>query len=185
MIDEDAPRTVAFSGKVALDVDESQYAAGYGPCLDAAREGVVIIVDDLRTETRWPDYVPAALEAGVRSSISAPLRVDEQVVGAMNVYSPEPDSGDSEAVRTAVELAQYAGIVLTNADNFYRAANLAEQMQRAMETRAVIEQAKGILMAQRRCTAEDAFGLLVRLSQESHRKLRDVAQALVDGATED
>jgi GAF domain-containing protein len=184
LIDQAAPRTVAFSGELALRVDESQYAAGYGPCLDAARLGVPIVVADLHHEDRWPDYVPAALESGVRASVSVPLRVDDNLIGALNVYSPEAKSLDAKAERTAVELAQHAGAVLTNANNYYRATSLAEQMQTAMQSRAVIEQAKGILMAQRRCGPEEAFDLLVRLSQESRNKLRDVAQGLVDRVIE-
>ncbi|MFL6136215.1 MAG: ANTAR domain-containing protein [Frankiaceae bacterium] len=184
LIEGDGPRTAAFSGERALAVDESQYAAGHGPCLDAARLRELILVEDLRGETRWPDYVPAALEAGVRASLSVPLQVDDGVIGALNIYSPEPRAFASDGINVALDLARYAGIVLTNADHFYRATTLAEQMRHAMQSRAVIEQAKGILMAQRQCSADEAFDILVRLSQQSHRKLREVAQALVDATIE-
>ncbi|MFL6241187.1 MAG: GAF and ANTAR domain-containing protein [Actinomycetes bacterium] len=182
LTDNGAPRTAAFSGGLALRVDESQYDAGYGPCLDAARSGEMIVVQDLAAEsTRWPDYVPPALAAGIRASISAPLRVDDDVIGALNIYSTTRESFEDEAVRTAATLSRYAGIVLTNADHYYRATSMAEQLQQAMESRAVIEQAKGILMAQRGCSSSAAFDMLVRLSQQSHRKLREIAAALVEG----
>src|SRR3954451_581169 len=82
-----APRTAAFSGELALRVDETQYATGHGPCLEAARTGQTIIVGDLRVEAnRWPDYSRPAMEAGIRASISAPLRIAESVIGALNIY---------------------------------------------------------------------------------------------------
>lgn len=179
LIEEGKPRTAASSGELALRVDESQYRAGYGPCLDAARNGEPVVVPDLTTEERWPDYVPAALEAGVAASVSVPLAADRGVVGALNIYARSQEAVHPGSVQVAVDLAKYAGIVLTNADRFYTAEALASQMQHAMETRAVIEQAKGVLMAQHRCDADEAFARLVKMSQESHQKLRDVATALV------
>jgi GAF domain-containing protein len=182
LTDHGEPRTAAFSGELALRVDESQYSTGQGPCLEAARTGQVITLNDLRADAdRWPEYAPPAIEAGVRGSISVPLNVNEQVIGALNIYAVEPNAFEPAMVEGAVALAKYAGIVLSNADNYYRAASMADQLQQAMESRAVIEQAKGILMAQRRCNEVAAFSILVRLSQESHRKLRDVATALVEG----
>jgi GAF domain-containing protein len=179
------PVTVAFSGQLAADVDESQYDAGYGPCLDAIRLQQTVVVEDLASESRWPKYTPRALDAGVRSSVSVPLPVDGRHVGGFNVYGTEPHAFDEKAVTLAEELAGYAGIVLNNASLYFSAATQAEQMAEAMRSRAVIEQAKGILMGSRRCTADEAFSILVKLSQESGRKLHLVAQSLVDYAISD
>jgi GAF domain-containing protein len=176
------PVTVASTGRLASEVDESQYEAGYGPCLDAIRLGHTVIVDDQATETRWPLYSPRAFEAGVRSSLSVPLPVDEIHVGAFNIYGVAPRAFDAEAVTEAEGLAGYAAIVLNNAHLYFHAAGRAEQMAEAMRSRAVIEQAKGILMGARRCSADEAFDVLVRISQESNRKLNVVAQTLVDQA---
>ena len=184
MYSEDAPVTVASSGALAQAVDERQYEVGAGPCLDASRTGQVVLVDDLETETRWPEYAPRALEAGVRSSLSIPLLVDTKPIGALNAYSRAPSGFAEDGVRQLAEdLAAYAGIVLNNAELYFTAAARADQLEEAMRSRAVIEQAKGILMAARRCGADEAFDVLVRLSQQSHRKLRDVAAALVAEAT--
>src|SRR4051794_11093766 len=178
LIELDRPRTAASSGELAARADHQQYAAGEGPCLDAARTGSPVLVPDLAAEDRWPGYVPAGLEAGVRGSLSVPIEVPN-VVGALNIYAREAAAFDEDVVGVAFDLGQYVGIVANATDEWNRASTLAQQMQEAMESRGVIEQAKGILMAQRRCTAEEAFEMLVRLSQESHRKLRDVASALV------
>jgi GAF domain-containing protein len=165
---------------LATEVDENQYETGVGPCLEAIRVGRTILVDDQLADTRWPAYAKRAVAAGVRSSCSVPLLVDEQVVGALNAYALEAHAFDRAAVESEQIIAAHAGVVLTNAGHYFTATTRAEQMEDAMKSRAVIEQAKGILMGTRRCSADEAFDLLVRLSQQSHRKLRDVAQALVD-----
>lgn len=180
LLDGGEPRTAAATAELALHGDRLQYDSDEGPCLDAARNGSPVLVRDLRAEKRWPRYASAALEAGVRGSLSVPLEVESAVVGAVNIYTSEPDAFDENVVEVAYDLAHYAGVVATATDELNRATTLAQQLQRAMESRAVIEQAKGILMAQRRCNAEAAFQVLVRLSQDSHRKLRDVAQLLVE-----
>ena len=150
-----------------------------GNCLDAVRQVKTVLVPDMNDETRWPAYVAQTLPLGVRGSLSVPLGIEDGVVGALNIYATAPRAFDEEAVDLAIELAEYAGIVATTADQYNRATSLAEQLQRAMESRAVIEQAKGILMAQRHCSADEAFEVLVRLSQETHRKLRELAEVLV------
>jgi GAF domain-containing protein len=138
-----------------------------------------VLVPDLGTEERWRAYSPAALDAGVRASLSVPLDVDGNAAGALNIYARRPAAFDAELVDAAFGLAHYTGIVATATDERNRALTLAEQLQPAMESRAVIEQAKGILMAQQRCGPDEAFAKLVRLSQDSHRKLREIAQMLV------
>jgi GAF domain-containing protein len=110
--------------------------------------------------------------------------VNEEYVGGMNIYSRRPATFDDAAVRTAQDLSAYAGIVLNNANLYFNASSRAEHMQAAMASRATIEQAKGILMGGRRCDENEAFDILVRLSQQSGRKLRDVAAALVQQATQ-
>jgi GAF domain-containing protein len=180
LIDQDVARTVAATGDLALHADRMQYAVDNGPCLDAARTSSPVLVLDLDEEGRWPDYVPGAREAGVRGSLSVPLALDSTVVGALNVYARRPAAFDGDVVDVTFDLAQYAGIVAAATDEWTRATTLAQQLQQAMETRAVIEQAKGILMAERRCTPDEAFEVLVRLSQESHHKLRDIARVLVE-----
>lgn len=178
------PATAAYTGQLALDADELQYGHGYGPCMDAGRGGETMLVRDMRAETRWPDYAAEVVANGVQSSLSVPLPVQDEFIGAVNIYATSPDAFDAEAVALAETLAAYAGVAVRNAHAYASAADLAEQLQEAMRTRAVIEQAKGILMGERRCSADEAFDLLVRLSQHSNRKVREVAAALVAKALE-
>ncbi|MER7456855.1 GAF and ANTAR domain-containing protein [Micromonospora sp. NPDC126480] len=171
-------RTAAYTGELALRLDEWQYEQGRGPCLDAATTGTTMIVHDMATESRWPEWARSALGAGVGSSLSIGLPIQEAVVGALNVYGSRARAFD-DVTGAAQTIAGYAAIALANAHLYESTATLAQQMQTAMQSRAVIEQAKGIIMGQRRCGPEEAFSILAKVSQDSNRKLREVAEALV------
>ncbi len=173
---------VAFSDGWAKELDELQFEEREGPCLDATRIGNIFRIRDLETESRWPRWTDMAVKHGARSAVCIPLQAEGRNFGAMDLYARVPDAFSSEAVSFAEILAGQAGQASQVASAFFRHRDLADQMRDAMATRAVIEQAKGILMGQRGCSAEDAFDILVKLSQESNRKLRDVAQALLDQA---
>ncbi|MBC9002204.1 GAF and ANTAR domain-containing protein [Micromonospora aurantiaca] len=173
--------TAAYTGELALTLDEWQYAQGRGPCLDAATTGTAMLVPDMAAESRWPGWAARAHAAGAASSLSIGLPIQEAMVGALNVYGASPGVLDRQ-VELAQTLAGYAAIALANVHLYESTATLAQQMQEAMQSRAVIEQAKGIIMGQRRCSADEAFAILARVSQDSNRKLREVAESLVDRA---
>ncbi|SCG54990.1 GAF and ANTAR domain-containing protein [Micromonospora halophytica] len=181
----DTPHSVAYTGDLALSLDEWQYRQGRGPCLDASVTGDALSVPDTTAEDRWPAWATRARQVGVGSSLSIGLPIQEAVVGTLNVYGSAPRAFDPEAMELAKTFAAYAAVALANAHSYENATTLAEQMRAAMESRAVIEQAKGIIMGDRRCTAEEAFGILVKLSQDTNRKLRDVAELLVARASGD
>ena len=182
VVDGGRAMTAAYTGDLALHLDERQYERGYGPCLDCIEGGEPIRIDSMSAETRWPDYTPEAEQRGAASSLSLPVPVQREVSAALNVYSTAEHAFDDSAVELAQTFAAYAGVALANMHLYEAQGKVAEQLQAAMRSRAVIEQAKGILMGARRCSAEQAFEVLVKLSQDSNRKLRDVAQALVDEA---
>ena len=175
-------RTVAFTGQLAVDLDERQYAHGYGPCLDCIRGGDVIVIPEVREETRWSDWVREAEQRGVRSTLSIPVPLRRDVGAGLNIYSTDDRGFDDSSVEVAQTIGAYAGVALANMHLYDAQARVAEQLEAAMRSRAVIEQAKGIVMAQRRCGADDAFQVLVARSQEANRKLRDIAQEVVDEA---
>jgi GAF domain-containing protein len=172
--------TVVSTGRLATELDETQYATGFGPCLAAAEGGAVASIPDVDNELRWPAFCKEAIQRGVLSSLSTPIPLQQYASAALNLYASKPKAFDDAAVELATTFAGYAGVALANMHLYETTRALAEQLQTAMESRAVIEQAKGILMGQRRCSADEAFDILVRLSQQANRKLRDVAQALVD-----
>jgi GAF domain-containing protein len=174
--------TATFTGDLALELDEGQYDQGTGPCLEAAEAAggeEVISVPDMATEDRWPGWVRRAHEAGVHSSLAIGLPLQEGVSGALNIYGARANVFDQDAIALAQTFARYAAVALGNAHLYDSTATLAEHMKAAMASRAVIEQAKGIIMGQQRCDADQAFAILTKISQDSNRKVRDVAAALV------
>jgi GAF domain-containing protein len=183
LLRNDKAFTAAYHGEMALAADELQYEKGYGPCMDAGRGGVLLRIDDMKAETRWPDYVSRVqAETGVRSSLSVPLPYQGNSIGALNNYSTEPAAFASPAsLEAGLEVAEVVAVAVANADAHWQLGEQARNMRIAMDSRAVIEQAKGVLMAQRRVDAEQAFEILREASQRYNRKLRDIAQGIVDG----
>jgi GAF domain-containing protein len=175
--------TPAFTGQPAYDLDETQYALGYGPCLASAEAGQLVKIPDIATETRWPAFTEAALARNIRSTLSVPLPVQRQVIGALNLYAEELAVFDSATEVIAERFGAYAAVAIAHTHLYLSASELADQMAQAMASRAVIEQAKGVLIAQRKCSADEAFDILVNLSQTTHRKLRDVAAAVIEHVT--
>jgi transcriptional regulator with GAF, ATPase, and Fis domain len=171
--------TPAFTSKTALLLDETQYKQGDGPCLAAIRhrglEHMGTDVDD-----RWPDFASVAAEQGVLAAMSIPLGNDDAVVGALNLYSETTPEYDADARAVASQFADQLGVAVASATLYAESFELAHQLQQAMESRAVIEQAKGILMAAQRCSADAAFNILVRASQNQNRKLRAIAAEIVE-----
>ena len=178
---KDHPTTVATTGQLATDLDESQYERGHGPCLHAARTGELTEIGDTRTDRRWRDYMPRAAERGALSSLSVPLAIDddEQVSGALNIYAREPHAFDQDSRAAATKFAPYAAVAAGNLHAYQNARDMADQLQTALESRAVIDQAKGILMERHKLTADQAFQLLAQASMKTNRKLRSVADDLV------
>jgi GAF domain-containing protein len=178
-----APVTVGVSDPLAAQVDEIQYGADEGPCLDALRHGYVIQVDDLSLEKRWDTYRPHAIAHGVVSSVSVPLTVGSRTLGALNLYAHEPAAFAGSPRRYAEAFAAQCAAALTIALRQADQADLQLQLTKAMASRSVIDQALGILMGQQRCTADEAFDILRGASQRRNRKLRDVAAGIVKAVT--
>jgi GAF domain-containing protein len=178
--------TAAHSGEMALAADELQYEHGYGPCMDAGRGGALLRVDDMRMEDRWPEYVAHVVATTpVLSSLSIPLPYQGSSIGALNNYSAEPGAFASpESLRASSDVAEVIAVAVANADAHARLFDQAHNMRVAMESRATIEQAKGVLMAQRHIDADQAFEILREASQRYNRKLRDIAFGIVQSAQE-
>ena len=173
------PLTVASSDTRAAQLDEVQYGHQQGPCLTSLDTGAVIVVDDLATDERWGEYQMPALGHGVRASLSLPLRVDEDVFGAMNLYSTTPRFFGVRERFVATQFAEEASRALTLALRLAGQVEMSENLRTALASRAVIDQALGIIMGRNRCTADAAFDILRTTSQNRNTKLRDVAVEVV------
>jgi GAF domain-containing protein len=172
--------TVEYSGEMAARADERQYELDDGPCLQAMRSGEAVLATDMTTEDRWGRYPERAMEVGVGSSLSLPLRMGDKGRGALNLYSTRPHAFTDDDRRVAESWAGQAGGALSVALRMADREAAVDHLHRGLVSRQVIGQAVGLLMAQRRCTAVEAFELLKTASQRNNEKLRDLAQRLVD-----
>jgi GAF domain-containing protein len=178
LIRDEQPTTAAFTGQLADVLDESQYERGHGPCLEAAFGGVFTEIADVRDEDRWPDYIPVLLQHDVLSALAAPVPAAHPIA-ALNVYARTARAFTDDDRSALVRFAAYAGAALTNMEALQDARDLAENLQKAMKFRSVIEQAKGILMERHKLTPDQAFRLRSGASMHTNRKVRDIAEDLV------
>jgi putative methionine-R-sulfoxide reductase with GAF domain len=159
------------SGDLPQRVDALQAETGEGPCLDATYEQRVVQVPDMRSETRWPHFARRAAEAGAASMLSFQLWVDGDNLGALNLYGREPNAFGEESVQIGLLFVSHAAVAMAGAQK-------QDQLLSGLDARDLIGQAKGILMERYKVDAQKAFALLVRASQHTNRKLRDVAAEL-------
>jgi GAF domain-containing protein len=173
------PLTVASSDALAAHVDEVQYGHDQGPCLQAMRTGQTVIAADLATEQRWGPYPAYALSYGVHSSLSLPLTANGGTRGALNLYAGNPHAFGPSQQQHAELFAGPASAALTVVIRQVHQVRLSEQLRVALATRAVIDQALGILMGHNSCDFDTAFTILRESSQHQNRKLHDVATDIV------
>ncbi|MGY1694513.1 ANTAR domain-containing protein [Geodermatophilus sp. SYSU D00814] len=178
---EDEPRTVVDTGPLALGLDEAQYGRGDGPCLHTARHGVSVEIGDTRVDDRWPDHARYITERGVHSLLAVPLILagEEQVTGSLNIYARTPAAFDEASRTVATGFAPYAAVAAGTVQAYRSARETADHLRRALESRAVIEQAKGILIERHKVTPDQAFEALSTVSTSQNVKVRDIAEHLV------
>jgi len=180
LLDPSGPHTVAATNEATRRVDAFQYKVENGPCLDAYRNQEMHRVDSTEHDDRWPAFFELARSEGVRSVLSYPLVVHGDGIGALNLYGEHEYAFDKEDERIGQAFATHATITLTHANGSWRNGKARQSLERALETRGVIDQAKGILMARTGTDADQAFESLRRASQRSNRKVFDLAQEIVE-----
>ena len=164
-------RSVAATDELVQRVDRRESELEEGPCITSLREEVTVRSDDFAKEERWPRFVAAAMEDGIRSMLAVQLFVEDNSLGALDIYATRPNAFTEHDESVAMLLAVHAAIAM-------KGSATESQMRLAIDSRDVIGQAKGILMERYKISSVEAFHLLVVASQETHRKLRDVAEAL-------
>ncbi|WP_196250833.1 GAF and ANTAR domain-containing protein [Cellulomonas sp. JZ18] len=171
--------SVGSSDPLSQVADELQYDEEEGPCLESLVHGVVVVVDDYARESRWGVYPARVAEHGLRSSLSLPLAPAGRPVGALNAYGTRPGMFAGALRDDLAAFAARAQKVVAVALRHAEQAEMVDHLHAAMESRSAIDQALGILMAQQRCTADEAFALLRRASQGRNRKVADLAADIV------
>jgi GAF domain-containing protein len=157
-----------------------QYRLGAGPCLTSWQDQVMVRVDDVAEESRWPDWCAPVLKVGVRAMLAVPLVATGTCLGTIKVYSAEPAAFDDRAGRLLQLFARQAAVLLANTQTLADARRTNLGLTDALENRNVIGQAKGILLAQGAVDDQAAFAILIAASQRTNTKLHTVARRLVD-----
>ena len=171
LVERGVVRSVAATDELVARVDTRESELQEGPCITSLREEVTVRSDDFAKENRWPRFVAAAMQDGIRSMLAVQLFVEEDSLGALNIYATRPNVFTAHDESVAMLLALHAAIAM-------KGSSTESHLRLAMDSRDMIGQAKGILMERYKISPIEAFQLLVVTSQNTHRKLRVVAETL-------
>ena len=173
-------RFVTAVSQASGELERNQEEQQAGPCRDAFDTGEVVRVADVRAEcARWPEFAATAIRLGVAGVAGIPMRLADQIVGVLDLYSPEPRRWTDEDIFVARVLADVATRYVVNASKLRQQEQLSEQLQHALQSRVIIEQAKGITAQQNSVTVDQAYQLMRRHARNNNASLRLVAEAIV------
>jgi len=173
-------RTAVATSDAVRTIDAQEYALNEGPCIAAMATKDFQRVEDAGADQVFPRFADVLRSEGVGSAIGVPLVIGDEVLGALNVYAAKPHAFGRQEELDAQLLADQAAVVLANTRSFTECGERVRQLQEALDTRVVIEQAKGVVMERERCDAEQAFEILKTQSQHTNRKLRLVAAEVLE-----
>lgn len=182
LLETNRPQTVVATDPFVHAVDDIQYALGEGPCVSAVAQGQTVTSGNLGGEPQWPHFGPRVGRLGIHSALSLPLVLDDQVVGALNVYARPKAAFDAEALTVGEAFAAPAAVSAINAQQLAQAERLVAQLQQALTSRASIDQAVGLLMGRTGLDATQAFARLRDMSQTRSVKLAALAAELLEEA---
>lgn len=180
LIERDKVATYGTNDERVNPVDQAQYDSGKGPCVDAMKTGEVKYFDGNEVPPQWRHFAEAAADADVYSVVSFPLKLNDEVMGALNFYSREREALRPGQREEALLFSSHAAVTIANAKALVDADAKLNQLEDALRTRTIIGQATGLLMAQDGLSSEEAFQKLVKVSQNANLKLREIAQRYVE-----
>ncbi len=178
-----ALRVTASSSEVMRLVELFELQSEEGPCLDCYRTGEPVVNQDLATVNgRWPNFAPVAVVAGFRAADAVPMRLRDNVIGAVNLFSAEPGALDDSDLIAARALADVATIAILQQRRIFDADTVNGQLNHALTSRIIIEQAKGLIAGRETLDMSDAFDRLRTYARNHNRRLHDIASSVVDGS---
>ncbi|GAA4998880.1 ANTAR domain-containing protein [Actinopolymorpha pittospori] len=178
-------RVAASSSEQARTVELAALRSGDGPSLECFQASRVVTAGDIDAALeRWPRFGPQAIAAGYRSVQALPLRLRTDVIGALTLFGATTTTLDEDALRLAQSLADVATIGLLQVRSIRQAEVLAEQLQSALDSRVVIEQAKGVLAERGGIAVDEAFTVLRGYARRNRLRLAELARQIVDGAVD-
>jgi hypothetical protein len=175
-------QSFAATSEMAGVLEQLQLRAGAGPCLDAYRSGQPVLVDDLsRGAAEWPEFATYATDCGFRAITALPMRLREHRIGGLNLFSEQPGRLPDASFAVGQALADVASIGIVHQRLLTRSDEVTQQLQTALDTRLIIEQAKGVLAERGSIHVDQAFALLRSHARRTNRRLSDLAHAVVHG----
>ena len=181
MAEEGRLRFVTAVSQASSELERIQEQWQDGPCRDAFDTGEAVRVTDVRVEsTRWPEFSAAATRLAVAGVAGIPMRLADEIIGALNLYSPEPRVWSDEDIAVAGVLADVATSYVVNASKLHQQEQLSEQLQEALESRVIIEQAKGITAHKHAVSIDEAYRRMRGHARNNNASMRMVAEAIVD-----
>lgn len=171
--------TVAGSSEKAVLLDHIEQGLGQGPCLEALNVHRPVLLADVATDTLWPDYSRALAAAGCRSALGVPMELGETSQAVLNFFAPEAGLFTEDVIHEAAAFADVAGSTLRLAIRIETAEHLNADLKTAMATRTAIDLACGVIMAQNRCTQDEAFALLTKASSHRNEKVHAIAADII------
>ncbi len=184
LVDGGQQRFVTAAVEAIATVERAQETWQRGPCIDAVASASPVAVADIAADDadeRWPDYIVAAKTAGIQAVAGIPMLAEGAAIGAVNLYDSQPRDWSAEDLRVATIFASIATGYLVHASSARQQQRTSEQLQQALNTRLIIEQAKGVLATQRDIAVDDAFDRLRRYAREHGDRIHDVSRAVVSG----
>jgi GAF domain-containing protein len=175
-------RNVAVSDRRVDHLEELQVRHGEGPCVDAFEAKTLVDAEDLARERRWPSFSPAAVERGLRAVLASPIPYNRHAIGVVAVFSARAHPWSPEGELALITFTDLAALCIANTMQREQRGELAEQLQRALDARVVIEQAKGALMAREGLSERDAFERLRTQARRQRRRVADLAAEVVAAA---
>jgi GAF domain-containing protein len=173
-------RFVTASSEQIVDLERTQESEAEGPCFDAFTSGEVAVAGDLQLGSPWPIFGSTAAEQGFRAVAGIPMITGERTIGAIDLYDRQPRDWDPETLEDVRVLADVATTYVAFAQRLARAEELTAQLQHALDSRVLIEQAKGLIAGERGVSIEEALEVLRRHARATGTRLHDVARAAVD-----
>jgi len=175
-------RNVADSDRRVDHLEELQIEHGEGPCIDAFEEKELVHATDLTAEARWPKFSPAAVDRGLRAVLASPIPYNQMAIGVVVVFSAKVHPWSPEGELALVAFTDLAALTIANTMQSEQRGDLATQLQRALDARVVIEQAKGALVARDGVTAKEAFERMRRQARAERRRVVEVAAEVMSTA---
>ncbi len=175
-------RYVSATDERASDLERVQEEVQVGPCMTAFTQKKVVAVTDVRLESAWPEYLETAVQHGFHAVLGLPLLNNGTTFGAIDVYNDEPRLWSKGDVEIATTFADMATAYLLRTSELVEAGRLTEQLEGALDSRVLIEQAKGVVATSHGISMDDAFAALRGHARKSSKRLAEVAQGVVDGS---